>query len=548
MTETEFQAAISALLPDTVPVLVVDDDPSVIDVTRLVLSRYRFEQRPVEVLQARSAKEGQRILAERPDIAVAFLDVVMEEDDAGLKLVEFIRNELSNQKIRIILRTGQAGFAPEYRVVQNYDINDYLAKSESTQERLYVSLTAALRGYRDILASEFFASRVAAAEHQRRLTEQALEEKSRFLAHLSHEIRNPLTGMVGIVELLEDAESTERAELLDSLDFTVQTLLGVVDDVLDVAKIEAGKFRLQEAAFNIRHWLKRTASTYAATLRQKGIHLSYDVAEDLPESLIGDQTRLRQVLSNFLSNAARFTPVGGQVTIKLTGTQTDDQLMFFLAVSDTGVGIASDRLTSVFNPYEQEDAQTSEVYGGTGLGLSLCRNLAELMKGSVGVTSRQGKGSTFWLEVPLKVDNPIGSESGSQNGKRPGQPLTILVCEDDATNQRTLRVILEKKGVAVKAFDHGRALVDSEEWRRADAVIMDCHMPELDGMAAARILRDQGCVCPILALTAGVTDSERHECLEAGMDCVISKPVDYAMLYDQVLALVHKGRHPVRIA
>jgi CheY-like chemotaxis protein len=150
--------------------------------------------------------------------------------------------------------------------------------------------------------------------------------------------------------------------------------------------------------------------------------------------------------------------------------------------------------------------------------------------------------------VPLKVDSPAGSESGSQNGKRPGQPLTILVCEDDATNQRTLRVILEKKGVAVKAFDHGRALVDSEEWRRADAVIMDCHMPELDGMAAARILRDQGCECPILALTAGVTDSERHECLEAGMDCVISKPVDYAMLYDQVLALVHKGRHPVRIA
>lgn len=542
MTETELKRSGSDLLPDAIPVLIVDDDQSVLDVTKLVLSRYRFEQRTVSVIEAKSAAAAKDILSARSDIAVLFLDVVMEEDDAGLKLVECIREELSNQKIRVILRTGQAGFAPEYRVVQNYDINDYLAKSESTQERLYVSLTTALRGYRDILLSEHYATLAMNAERERELAFEALEEKSRFLAHLSHEVRNPLTGMVGIIELLGDADEAERTELLQGLEFTTQTLLGVVDDVLDVAKIEAGKFRLQESAFNVRYWLEKTASTYEAILRQKGIRLSCEASQEVPLNLVGDQARLRQVLSNFLSNAARFTPAGGQVAVRLTGTQTSDKWALFVSVTDTGIGIAPDRLTSVFKPYVQETEATAEVYGGTGLGLSLCHDLASLMGGSVGVTSRQGKGSTFWLEVPLGIDSsPVATAQG-------GPAYQVLVCEDDATNQRTLQVILEKKGLIVAVFDNGRALLDSGAWRGADAIIMDCHMPELGGMDTTRILRAEGGELPVLALTAGVSDAERQECLEAGMDCVISKPVDYSMLYDQLVSLIVKGRHPVRIA
>ena len=170
-----------------------------------------FEQRPVTVIQARSAAAAKDILSSRDDIAVLFLDVVMEEDDAGLKLVECIREELNNQKTRVILRTGQAGFAPEYRVVQNYDINDYLAKSESTQERLYVSLTTALRGYRDILLSEHYATLARNAERERELASEALEE-NRDSLHTSAMVRNPLTGMVGIIELLGDADEAERTE------------------------------------------------------------------------------------------------------------------------------------------------------------------------------------------------------------------------------------------------------------------------------------------------------------------------------------------------
>lgn len=543
MTEAELQSSLRDLLPDRIPVLVVDDDQSVLDVTRLVLSRYRFEQRTIEFVQARSAADAVTVLEQRDDIAVIFLDVVMEADDAGLTLVEHIRNRLNNQRVRIILRTGQAGFAPEYRVVQSYDINDYLAKSESTQERLYVSLTTALRGYRDILASDLFAIRAAVAEQESAMAARALEEKSRFLAHLSHEIRNPLTGMVGIIELLNEASEEERSELMESLDFTTQTLLGVVDDVLDVAKIEAGKLRLNEQSFNVRYWLEKNVSTYSATLRKKNIHLEVDIAAELPEQLIGDPARLRQILSNFLSNAVRFTPDNGTVSVRLAGVERDGQMVFFLAVADTGVGIAPDRLNHIFKPYEQESDNTSQVFGGTGLGLSLCHDLARLMGGEVGVVSRQGKGSTFWLEVPL----PKADDSSSDSSDALGQ-LKVLVCEDDATNQKTLQVILEKKGLSVSVFNHGQELLDSDEWRDADAILMDCHMPELDGMEATRRLRALGCHIPVLALTAGVTDPERHECYDAGMDCVISKPVDFSLLYDQIIARVRDGRHHVRVA
>ncbi|MEK9710928.1 MAG: histidine kinase dimerization/phospho-acceptor domain-containing protein, partial [Thalassolituus sp.] len=294
MTDGDLHSSLNSYLPERFPVLVVDDDQSVLDVTRLVLNRYRFDGRGVECLEATSAEEAYEVLEAREDVAVLLLDVVMEDDDAGLKLVERIRQNLNNQRLRIILRTGQAGFAPEYRVVQNYDINDYLAKSESTQERLYVSLTTALRGYRDILAANIYARRALEAEKEREVAARALDARTRFLAHLSHEVRNPLTGMLGIVELLEDSPEAEiRDGLIRDLGYTVHTLLGVVDDVLDVAKIEAGKLKLHHQVFNSRNWLERTIGVYAASMQQKGIRLTTEVDDLVPQRLIGDPSRLR---------------------------------------------------------------------------------------------------------------------------------------------------------------------------------------------------------------------------------------------------------------
>lgn len=543
MTEDPLQSTSSEFLPERFPVLVVDDDRSVLDVTRLVLSRFKFEHRGIDCLEASSAEEAKKTLQTRDDIAVILLDVVMEHDAAGLDLVEYIRSELGNRRIRIILRTGQAGFAPEYRIVQNYDINDYLAKSESTQERLFVSLTTALRGYRDVVAADVYARRALEAEQEREVAARALESKTQFLAHLSHEIRNPLTGVVGIVELLEsESLSPSQIELVGDLEYTVQSLLGVVDDVLDVAKIEAGRLQLHHEAFNARLWLQRSSAVLAANIRRKGITLTSECAAGVPEYLVGDAARMRQILVNFLSNACKFTPEGGRIHVQLNAESRRDKLILHLSVSDSGVGIDSSKLADVFQPYEQASGLTALEYGGTGLGLSLCQNLAELMKGQVGVISQPNRGSIFWFDVPVDVM----SETTETIDTLPSESLNIAICEDDLTNQRTLQVILTKRGMTVETFNNGRELLDSDGWKKMDVILMDCHMPVLNGMDTTRQLRKQGCTIPVIALTAGVSDTERQLCLDSGMDAVMAKPVDFLLLHEQVLAFVRYGRHPVR--
>lgn len=545
MTEKSLSDINSSLLPERFPMLVVDDDRSVLDVTRLVLSRFRFENRGVDCIEADSAARAKEILEQRDDIAVILLDVVMENDSAGLQLVEYIRSVLGNRKIRIILRTGQAGFAPEYRVVQNYDINDYLAKSESTQERLFVSLTTALRGYRDIMAADVYARRAIEAEQEREVAARALESKAQFLAHLSHEIRNPLTGLVGIVELLEsDSLSTAQTELVGDLKYTVQSLLGVVDDVLDVAKIEAGRLTLHHEAFNSRLWLHRSSAVLAASIRRKGISLSLMCDDEVPEYLVGDAARMRQIFINLLSNACKFTPEGGSISVHLRAEFKRDDFVLHLSVSDTGIGIESSRLADIFKPYEQASGLTALEYGGTGLGLSLCRNLAELMGGQVGVVSKPGEGTTFWLDVALGVP----SESTPELKANDAKALNVVVCEDDATNQKTLQVILTKRGMSVTTFNNGRELIDSKAWKNVDVILMDCHMPIMNGMDATRELRKLGCNAPVIALTAGVSDAERQLCLDSGMDSVMAKPVDFSLLHEQVLAFVRQGRSSVRLA
>jgi len=544
MTEIEMQAVKSQLLPESIPVLVVDDDQSVLDVTRLVLSRYRFDGHRIECITCAAASDARRVLSARDDIAVVLLDVVMEQDDAGLSLVEFIRNELENRRLRIILRTGQAGYAPEYRVVQNYDINDYLAKTESTQERLFVSLTTALRGYRDIMVADYHARRAREAEQVKEVAAKALEAKTQFLAHMSHEIRNPLTGVLGIIDLLDIQDDPKAIRpLLRDLNYTVQTLLGVVDDVLDVAKIEAGKLRLYPQVFSVRNWLDRAAAIFSANLLRKDIRFSAEVADGVPEHLLGDANRMQQILVNFLSNACKFTPRGGRVSVRLTGESRHHRYHLCMTVRDSGIGIEASRLQDIFKPFEQATDQTSSEFGGTGLGLSLCRHLAELMGGDVGVMSSPTSGSTFWLEVPLDL---VGEGIDEPNAVMSSK-LNVVVCEDDAMNQKLLAVLLRKRGMKVDVFENGQEMLDSDAWRDADIFLMDCHMPVLNGMQTARELRALGCSQPVIALTAGVSDSERQQCLDAGMDSVIAKPVDFQLLHEQLLAHIRHGRHPVRV-
>ncbi|MCT7359830.1 response regulator [Thalassolituus pacificus] len=527
-----------AFLPERIVLLVVDDDEAVLQVTRLVLSRFRYKSRSLEILEASSAAQAKATLALRPDIAVILLDVVMESDDAGLRLVEHIRHELNNHHVRILLRTGQAGYAPERQVVQDYDINDYLVKSDATQSRLFLSLTAAIRSFSDILRAEELARRIAEAEHQRQLADRASLAKTDFLAHMSHEIRTPLNGIAGIVELLDDTGlSSEQAELLRDLRYVSSALLGIVNDVLDVAKIEAGKLELNVHDFHLPQLLEKVAAIFVVGMQQKAIRFQVEQGNDLPQWVRGDAQRIQQILINYLSNAYKFTPQGGRITLRVSCVVAADGYELIAEVDDNGKGIRAERLADIFNAYEQESAQTASHYGGTGLGLSLSRSLAMLMSGCVGADSEPGYGSRFWLRVPLeRGEAPVVDETAAD-------PLAadalagwvILISEDDPTSQKIIRKILEQQGARVEVFADGQQLLDSGLYHTADVIVLDYHMPVLDGPSTARRLRELDYQGPLLALTAGIVDSEREACLQAGMNDVQGKPLDKQRLINWLL-------------
>lgn len=511
------------ILPERIVLLVVDDDPAVLEVTRLILGRYQYQGRPVEILEALSAAEARTILQQRDDIAVLLLDVVMESDDAGLRLVEYIRTDLNNFRLRILLRTGQPGYAPERQVVQDYDINDYLMKADASQSRMIIAVTTAVRGYFDILRAEAMALKA-------QVSQQASMAKTQFLAHMSHEIRTPLNGVVGLVALLSDTSlSDEQKALIQDLRHASDALMGVVNDVLDVSKIEAGKLELYSESFRISNLIERVAAVFMAPLKARHIQFDVDAAEVPDLWMRGDGQRIQQILINYLSNAQKFTPDGGRIVFRVQCRQQDSgSWSLFAEVEDSGIGIRPGRLASIFEAYEQESAETSARYGGTGLGLSLSRSLAELMGGKVGADSQQGRGSRFWLMVPLREDEACSEipEAQTMDYVTVLAGVHILLAEDDQTSQKVLCRTLQNHGASIECFFDGQALLDSDGFMAADAILLDYHMPRLDGPATARALRGAGYDGFILALTGAVTEDDREQCLMAGMNDVVTKPID----------------------
>lgn len=532
---SDFSAAVSApepaqYLPAVIRLLVADDDESVLQVTRLILSRFQYQGQRLEILEARSAAEVRQQLQDNPDIAILLLDVVMESDDAGLQLVDYIRHQLGNHRMRILLRTGQAGYAPERQVVQDYDINDYLLKSEVTQSRLWLSLTTAIRGYNDILRAEWLAREVGDAQRQQQQALQASLAKTRFLAHMSHEIRTPLNGIAGIVELLsQTALNSEQADLVKDLRAASEAMLGVVNDVLDVAKIEAGKLELHPQDFALAGLLQSVTAVFAAAMRLKQIDFQQDCQAVSSLWLHGDRQRLQQILINYLSNALKFTPPGGRIRLGVNGRQDGNGWLLRMEVADTGPGISAERLPDIFNAFEQESAATSLQFGGTGLGLNLCRSLAGLMQGEVGVDSEPGQGSRFWLQLwlPLAVAPESTTVATVALSGLNLQGMCLALCEDDATSRKVMQRMLERQGARVLLYENGQQLLDDDAFASCDAIILDYHMPVLDGLETAAALRQAGFSGPLLALTAAATEEERQRCLAAGMDRVMSKPVEW---------------------
>lgn len=370
------------------------------------------------------------------------------------------------------------------------------------------------------------------AEHElaeaRRQAEAASRAKSAFLATMSHEIRTPLHGVLGLARLLQDpaTDAAQRERYVGHLVQAAAQLSGIVSDVLDLSKIEAGRLELEETAFDLHALVRGAFASFEVLGRERGLAMELQLAPALPRWVRGDPVRVRQILSNYLGNALKFT-AQGRIVLQ-AGAAGAGRVR--LAVSDTGIGIPPALRPRLFKPFAQADNSTTRRFGGTGLGLSICRELAERMGGEVGVDSHGEQGSLFWAELPLPpADGGTAAEPSEQQHPAPLAGRTVLVAEDNPVNLLIVRALLERHGARVVEATNGRAAVALAQQHAEElhAVLMDLHMPELDGLAATRALRGEARTAglPIHALSAAVLDHDRQAAVAAGMNGFISKPV-----------------------
>lgn len=366
---------------------------------------------------------------------------------------------------------------------------------------------------------------------------KASEMKSQFLANMSHEIRTPMNGITGLVDLLlESGLNHEQGECADSIKRSAESLLTVINDILDFSKVEAGKMELSSSSFSLSSLIKDTVKLFQGRASEKKLNLK----SDLPEReyyLKGDPHRIRQVLSNLINNAIKFTGQGCVSVSLVIEDETNLNCSFKVIVSDTGIGISQESHDDLFKVFSQVDESATRKFGGTGLGLSISKQLIELMGGEIGVDSKLGTGSQFWIKLKLEktnernFDREFRDQSDLLDRKINYQDKRILIAEDNDINQMVIKKLMIKIGIPYEIVSNGLQALDALKNNTYDVVFMDCQMPELDGYEVTRKVRSSNFKMkdvPIIAMTANAIVGDKEKCLEAGMNDYITKPFDFS--------------------
>jgi PAS domain S-box-containing protein len=430
------------------------------------------------------------------------------------------------------LETGEP-YRPEYRVIRQDEREVWVQGSViylEDDEHRPLRMIGAIQNITHRKTAE--QALVQAKEE----AESATRAKSAFLATMSHEIRTPLNGVLGMAQAMAMGDlADQQRERLDVIRQSGESLLAILNDVLDLSKIEAGKLELEQAEFDIDETASGALGAFAATAQAKGLEFKLKVQPAARGVYRGDSVRVRQILYNLVSNALKFTE-RGRVNVTVSRRRSGLRLV----VSDSGIGVAADKLAGLFQKFEQADASTTRRYGGTGLGLAICRDLAQLMGGTISAKSAPGEGATFTVDLPLERLGDAPEKSARRavepTAQAEGVALRVLAAEDNGMNQLVLRTLLGQVGVEPVIVGNGREAV--ETWAREpwDLILMDVQMPEMDGPTATGVIRARERAegrprTPIVALTANAMDHQVREYMQAGMDDFVAKPIEAGRLY-----------------
>jgi signal transduction histidine kinase/HPt (histidine-containing phosphotransfer) domain-containing protein len=526
---------------ETIKVLLIEDDEDDYILTRELLSEVKGAKYSLD--WAPSYEEGLRV-AGRLEHHVCLVDYRLGER-SGVELIREARE--AGLTTPMILLTGQGNHDVDVEAIEA-GATDYLVKDETHASRLERTIRYAveLNTERCRAEGELTERKLVEVEleHARDAALESVRLKSEFLANMSHEIRTPMNGVIGMTSLLLSTEQTpEQQHFSETIRSSAQALLKIINDILDFSKIEADQINFETLDFDLLKTLEATVELLRARSQEKPVELSLVFDGDVPRALRGDEGRLRQVLTNLIGNAVKFTERGEIVVYVISESSSETHARLRFKVSDTGIGIPRGEEARIFEAFSQADGSTTRKYGGTGLGLAISKRLIELMKGEIGFESVPGQGSTFWFtasfEKQLRADAVPSRDVKALTGLRmlKFQPLfrgRILVAEDNVVNMEVAISHMEKLGLHADMVANGLEAIEALAHSAYDVVLMDCQMPEMDGYAATRLIRlREGTQqhTPIIAMTANAMRGDRERCLAAGMDDYISKPIDATELF-----------------
>ena len=551
--------------PESWKIMIVSSRERIHKITRRALADFFFERAPIALLHAHSAVEAKKLIRDHPDTAVVFLDPAEKNDRSPLEIIHYVRDELKNSMVRLVIRDDRPEEELDLGFLQDYQVHVFPKKSEPESPAFFNVLISSLHGFKE----KKTLARLADLENQVRRMNLELEEtikdaqkadlaKRDFLTALSQEVRTPINTILGLADLtLRNDLGAEQRENLQTIRNSARHLLQLSNDIGDLSQIESGRVKLNRIDFDLQTILNSVGQAFAPQAERKGLSLNIEPLMETPFYLKGDPGRLRQILGNLVSHAIGYTEQGGlDITVKseaFTAPSADkpdgggrERIRLIFSVSDTGPDISPIDQGRIFDGFNQLYSSTSGRYHRIGLGLAISKKLVETMGGEIRLVSRPGQGNVFYFSAIVEPGSPEDIREQTHE-KMPklftgSQSLNILLVEDNPINAKVATSFLNKLGHSWVIAHTPREAVDRYTRDSFDLVLMDIEMPENDGLEAVRNLRKMQekdkSNTPIIAMTTQALDETRNECIEAGLSDYMTKPMDFYDLDSMILRLV----------